>query len=145
QHPADALRASAAPPPGRSAGPAAWPRRPARSWARRGPRPLPGASALFGAADVDLPDDPEAVGGAAVEIAPHLPLQRHRHGAALGELLVGTAQHGLVIAHEREGDVGALHEALGAHALDDIGDVQADEVGDLEAAVHDLVGAGVVD
>src|SRR5699024_11686091 len=38
--------------------------------------------------EADLPADPEAVGEAAVETAPHLLLQRHRHGAALGELLV---------------------------------------------------------
>src|SRR5699024_11201847 len=100
-----------------------------------------GDRSALAAGDVDLPHDAEAVGEGAVDIAPHLLLERHRDLAAHGQLLVCAAQHRLVIAHQGEGDVGAA--GVLAHPLDHVGGVQADQVGDLERAVYDLVGCGV--
>ena len=94
------------------------------------------------APDVELPGDAEAVGHRAVDPAPDLLAQREGHGSAVGEgvedrdeaLLVG------VLAHQRQGDVISLHELARGHALDEVGDVEADQVVDLQGAVHDLVG-----
>ena len=57
--------------------------------------------------DVHHPADAEPVHAHAELVAPHLLLQRHRHGATVGQLLPVAAQRVPVVTAEADGDVGA--------------------------------------